>query len=251
MTTLLLPPTTVAPPPAYADPARAHPVGPFEETSTRLRTLAAGAPRVYAVACIDEEPKRRWWYLGGSERAQRIDLLYRRALEDTDDPRIAAEQVAATLIHAIVGRVLAPFALDGRVWDPGLDNLWLHQDSDGCVDWAGVADDTLRVLPGDRAAGGPGTVVLPCEAAMAVWTAHRAVTALTAVHTAVDRCAPLGGARFWSMVGRAVVTGSAQLPILAGASHRDAARRGQRLLDAFVAAGFPVRGLAGLGQPSL
>jgi hypothetical protein len=247
MTTLLLPPTTTAPVPMFDDRS----VRAFEDTRARLRALAAGSPRVYAVACIDEEPKRRWWSLGGSERTERIELLYRRSREDVDEPRIAAEQVAAALIHAVVGRVLAPLALEGRVWDPGLDNLWLHQDSDGCIDWAGVADDTLRVLPGDRAASGREVVVLPCEEAMAVWTAHRAVTALTAVHEAVQRCAPLDGARFWAMVGRAVVTGASQLPVLGGASRRTAARRGQQLLDAFVAAGHPVRGLVGLGQPSL
>ncbi|WP_241386901.1 hypothetical protein [Rhodococcus sp. CH91] len=238
MTTLLLPPMEA-------------PVRPFEDTRTRLRALAAGAPRVYAVACIDEEPRRRWWFLGGPERQQRIEMLYERALLDVDDPRIAAEQVAGALIHAIVGRVLAPYALEGRVWDPGLENLWLHQDSDGCIDWAGIGDDTLRVLPGDRAAGARHVVVLPCEDAMAVWTAHRATTALTAVHAALRALAPLSTFRFWGIVGRTIVTGAAQLPVLGGASRRTAARRGQALLDAFVAAGYPVRGLAGLGQPSL
>ncbi|WP_064065560.1 hypothetical protein, partial [Rhodococcus gordoniae] len=176
---------------------------------------------------------------------------YDGALLDTEDPRIAVEQVAGALIHAVVGRVLAPYALEGRVWDPGLDNLWLHQDSDGCIDWAGLADDTLRVLPDDRAAGQRDVVVLPCEQAMAVWTAHRATTALTAVHLALRAHAPLDRSRFWAIVGRTVVTGADRLPVLGGASRRTAARRGQALLDAFVAVGRPVRGLAGLGQPSL
>ncbi len=241
MTTLLLP-SPAAPP---------TPVRAFDDTRRRLQALAAGAPRVYAVACVGEEPRRRWWHLGGPDRPHRIELLCARALADVDDPRIATEQVAAALVHAVIGRVLAPYALEGRVWDPGLDNLWLHQDSDGCIDWAGVADATLRVLPGDRAAVAPEVVVLPCEEAMAVWTAHRAVTALTEVHADVRRCAPLDGARFWAMVGRSVVTGAARLPVLGGASRRVAARRGQILLDAFVSAGYPVRGLVRLGQASL
>lgn len=217
---------------------------PFEDTRTRLRALVPDAPRVYAVARVEEEPRRRWWPLAGEERAQRVALLYRRVLEDVEDPRIAVEQLAGALIHAVVGRVLAPFVVEGRVWDPGLENLWVHQDSDAGIDWAGVADDTLRVLPGDRADGRRGVVVLPCERALAVWTAHRAVTALGAVHRTLQDCAPLDGGRFWSLVGRAVVTGAAQLPVLADSSRPVAARRGQQLLDAFVTAGFPVRGLA-------
>ncbi len=216
----------------------------FEATRTRLRAVAPDAPRVYAVARVDEEPRRRWWRLAGEDRDRRVELLYRRVLEDVEDPRIAVEQVAGALIHVIVGRVLAPLVVEGRAWDPGLENLWVHQDSDGGIDWAGVADDTLRVLPGDPAEGARGVVVLPCERALTVWTAHRAVTALSAVHRTLQGCAPIDGVRFWSLVGRAVVAGSAQLPLLACSSRRVSARRGQQLLDAFVVAGFPVRGLA-------
>lgn len=223
----------------------------FEATRARLRAIAPDAPRVYAVARVEEEPRRRWWSLACEGRGQRVELLYRRVLDDVEDPRIAVEQVAGALIHVIIGRVLAPFVIEGRAWDPGLENLWVHQDSDGGIDWAGVADDTLRVLPGDPAAGGRDVVVVPCERALAVWTAHRAVSALSAVHETLQGCAPIDDARYWGLVGRTVVTGAAQLPQLAESSRHTAARRGQHLLDAFAAAGFPVRGLAKLGQPSL
>lgn len=225
-------------------PIRAVEGAAFDDTRARLRALTPDAPRVYAVARVEEEPRRRWWRLAGEDRGQRVGLLYRRVLEDVVDPRIAVEQVAGALIHVVVGRVLAPFLVEGRAWDPGLENLWVHQDSDGGIDWAGVADDTLRVLPGDPAEGARGVVVLPCERALAIWTAHRAVTALSAVHRTLQGCAPIDGARYWSLVGRAVVTGAAQLPLLADSSRRVSTRRGQQLLDAFVSAGFPVRGLA-------
>ncbi|MGV9743588.1 hypothetical protein ACWDTG_01560 [Rhodococcus zopfii] len=225
-------------------PIRAVEGAAFDDTRARLRALTPDAPRVYAVARVEEEPRRRWWRLAGEDRGQRVGLLYRRVLEDVVDPRIAVEQVAGALIHVVVGRVLAPFLVEGRAWDPGLENLWVHQDSDGGIDWAGVADDTLRVLPGDPAEGARGVVVLPCERALAIWTAHRAVTALSAVHRTLQGCAPIDGARYWSLVGRAVVTGAAQLPLLADSSRRVSARRGQQLLDAFASAGFPVRGLA-------
>ena len=62
MTTLLLPS-----PAAALTPVRA-----FDDTRRRLESLTAGTPRVYAVACVDEEPRRRWWYLGGMERTHQI-----------------------------------------------------------------------------------------------------------------------------------------------------------------------------------
>ncbi|MDM7491584.1 hypothetical protein QT969_25225 [Rhodococcus sp. CSLK01-03] len=238
MTTLLPPRSTPVQVPA------------FEDTDARLRLLVPHAPRVYAVARIDDEPRRRWWRLADPDRDRRIALLYARALEDVADPRIAADQVAAALAHVVAGRVLAPYLLEARCWDPGLDNLWIHQDSDGGIDWAAVADDTLRVLPDDPAADEP-VVVLPCEEALARWTAHRATTALHAAYASLARCAPTEQLRLWSLLGRTVVAGAAQIPLLAGTSRAVAARRGQLLLDAFLALGVPVRGLCKLGKASL
>ena len=39
--------------------------------------------------------------------------------------------------------------LEGRAWDTGLENLWVHVDSEGAIDWVGVVDPTLRALPDD------------------------------------------------------------------------------------------------------
>ncbi|MGV9737291.1 hypothetical protein ACWDT5_24715 [Rhodococcus aetherivorans] len=238
--------TTLLPPRSTAAQVRA-----FVDTDARLRLLTPHAPRVYAVARIDDEPRRRWWRLADAERDRRIALLHARALEDVADPRIAADQVAGALVHVVAGRVLAPYLLEARCWDPGLDNLWIHQDSDGGIDWAAVADDTLRVLPDDPAAADDTVVVLPCEEALARWTAHRAGTALHAAHASLALCAPTDALRFWSLLGRAVVAGAAQIPLLAGTSRSVASRRGQLLLDAFLTLGLPVRGLAKLGKPSL
>lgn len=177
--------TTLLPPRATAVQVPA-----FEDTDARLRLLMPHAPRVYAVTRIDDEPRRRWWRLADADRDRRIALLYARALEDVADPRIAVDQVAAALVHVVAGRVLAPYLLEARCWDPGLENLWIHQDSDGGIDWAAVADDTLRVLPDDPAVADDAVVVLPCEEALARWTAHRATTALRAVHASLAQCAP-------------------------------------------------------------
>ena len=60
-----------------------------------------------------------------------------------------AQQLAATLAHVVIGRVVALVVLEGRAWDTGLENLWVHVDSEGAIDWVGVVDPTLRVLPDD------------------------------------------------------------------------------------------------------
>jgi hypothetical protein len=40
------------------------------------------------------------------------------------DRRSAVRQLAATLIHTVIGRVVALVVLEARAWDTGLENLW-------------------------------------------------------------------------------------------------------------------------------
>ena len=162
-------------------------------------------------------------------------------MEDLEEPESAAIQVATALVHAVVGRVSAMLVLEGRAWDPGIDNLWIHMDSDGCIDWAGVTSPVLRVLPGDALADEPGAVTLPCEQALLVWTAHRCITSLEAVLRSFASRSPIDARVFWSLVGDSVLGASTLVPVLAGTYASESARRGQALLDAFVAAGAPVR----------
>ncbi|OZD10309.1 hypothetical protein CH275_01115 [Rhodococcus sp. 06-235-1A] len=211
-----------------------------------LRSLNPDYPRMYAVAAMANEGKRRWWQLAVGLDDGRVEQMYRRSLEDLDVPEAAAVQVATALIHAVVGRVSALLVLEGRAWDPGIDNLWIHMDSDGGIDWAGVASPVLRVLPDDPAVGAPGTVVLPCEQALLVWTAHRCTTSLDAVFRAISDRAPLDVRVFWALVGDAILGASTYVPILAGSSASAGARRGQMLLDAMVDAGAPVRSRVGV-----
>ncbi|OZE74284.1 hypothetical protein CH305_21650 [Rhodococcus sp. 15-649-2-2] len=211
-----------------------------------LRALNPDYPRMYAVAAMANEGKRRWWQLAVGLTDGRVERMYSRSLEDLDVPEAAAVQVATALIHAVVGRVSALLVLEARAWDPGIDNMWIHMDSDGGIDWAGVASPILRVLPEDPSAGEPGTVTLPCEEALLVWTAHRCTTSLGAVFRAISERAPLDVRVFWALVGDAILGASTYVPILAGASASDGARRGQILLDAMVDAGAPVRSRAGV-----
>ncbi|MGW0251555.1 hypothetical protein ACWDYH_33495 [Nocardia goodfellowii] len=214
---------------------------PFDRACTRLRALQPEHPRVYAVADMADQGKRRWWQLATGLGEGRIELMYRRHAAEMISADIAAEVVATALIHAVIGRVSALLMVEGRAWDPGLENLWIHNDNDGGIDWAGLVDTTIRVLPGDRLAGESGVVTFPCERAMYVWLAHRCASSLMLIQQALARCAGLGARRFWALVGESIVGASTYVPELARTSPVEAARRGQGLLMALEERGLPVR----------
>lgn len=241
-TTLLLDP---APAIAMRGTRAAAGAAALVESCTRLRSLHPEYPRVYAVAQMAEQPKRRWWAVEQGIRGDRLDRMLARALEDIPDREAAGISVASALIHAVVGRVAALVVLEGRAWDAGLDNLSIHMDSDGCIDWAGVWNPVLRVLPGDRWDGSPSAVTLPCERALAMWTACRCRSALTAIFDALDRRVPLDRTTLWAMVGEAVLGAATLVPLRSGLAPSVADRRGQALLDAFETAGLQVRSRAG------
>lgn len=227
------------------DAATASPIrrreSAFVDASDRLRRLYPESPRVYAVADMADQGKRRWWRLEDGLRAGRVAKMYARAAEEMLSVDAAAAAVATSLVHAIVGRVVASVVLDGRAWDPGIENLWVHMDSDGGIDWAGIEDTTMRVLPGDPLEDDPSTVTLPCEEALYVWLAHRCRTSLDAAYASLDEVAGFDRTRFWAIVGDAVIGAATYVPILVRIPETPAVRRGQGLLDAMSAAGVPVR----------
>ncbi|WP_280268825.1 hypothetical protein [Nocardia wallacei] len=226
--------------PMTADPARRSDAA-FGHACTRLRALQPEHPRVYAVAAMSDQGRRRWWRLADGVREGRIEVMYRRHAAEMISADIAAEVVATALIHAVVGRVVALLVAEGRAWDPGLENLWVHTDNDGGIDWAGLSDTTIRVVDGDRLAGGTGVVTLPCERAMSVWLAHRCEAALVLVQHAMLRCAGLSARRFWALVGETIVGAATYVPDLARTSSTVGAARGQALLAAMEERGMPVR----------
>ena len=166
--------------------------------------------------------------------------------------------MAATLAHVVIGRVIPLLVLEGRAWDTGLENLWVHVDSEGAIDWVGVVDPTLRALPDDPfsatahvsgALARDGIVALPSEAALTTWVAHRSHRALHPLFdTAVDisggrdihrrRCGTSSAGR-WS-------SAATHVPLLAGSSELTSMRRAQAVLDALVGFGLPVRGASRL-----
>ncbi|WP_216906726.1 hypothetical protein OG225_09610 [Nocardia sp. NBC_01377] len=213
----------------------------FGHSCNRLRALQPEHPRVYAVAAMAEQGKRRWWKLSDGLQEGRIDLMFRRHAAEMISADTAADVVATALIHAIVGRVAALLVAEGAAWDPGLENLWVHNDNDGGIDWAGLSDTTIRVIDGDRRAGEPGVVVLPCEQAMSVWLAHRCVASLSLVQHGLARCSGLNARRFWSLVGESIVGAATYVPDLARTDSVAGARRGQGLMTALEDRGLPIR----------
>jgi hypothetical protein len=228
---------------------------PLHESSRRLRELYPECPRVYGVAVMGDLSRRRWWPLAEALTTDRLQVMFDLAAEETDSRAAVAQQLAATLAHVVVGRVVPLVVLEGRAWDTGLENLWVHVDSEGAIDWVGVADPMLRALPDDpffanRAtvrighSARDGIVALPSEAALTTWIAHRSHRALEPLFA---RLADVSGgaisvASMWHIVGAAVVSAATQVPLLAGSSELTSMRRGQAVLDALVGFGLPVRG---------
>lgn len=243
---------------------------PLHESSRRLRALYPECPRVYGVAVMGDLSRRRWWPLTEALTADRLHAMFALAAEETHSRAAVTQQLAATLAHVVIGRVVPLMVLEGRAWDTGLENLWVHVDSEGAIDWVGVADPTLRALPDDPHFAGAravpaghsardGIVELPNEAALTTWVAHRSHRALEPLFAELSAISEgaMSTAAMWHVVGAAVVSAATQVPLLAGSSEVVSMRRAQAVLDALVGFGLPVRGhrrregLAKLGQPCL
>jgi hypothetical protein len=221
---------------------------PLHESSRRLRELYPECPRVYGVAVMGDLSRRRWWPLAQAVTADRLQTMFDIAAEETDSRAAVAQQLAGTLAHVVVGRVVPLLVLEGRAWDTGLENLWVHVDSEGAIDWVGVVDPQLRALPDDPAlhdkVSPAGIVALPSEAALTTWVAHRSHRALAPLFSRLYDVsgAAMTIAAMWHIVGGAVVSAATQVPLLAGSSELTSMRRAQGVLDALVRFGLPVRG---------
>ncbi|MCV7420090.1 iron reductase [Mycobacterium yunnanensis] len=219
---------------------------PLHESSRRLRELYPECPRVYGVAVMADLSRRRWWPLSDALVDGRLGAMFDAAVAEADNRVAVTQQLAATLAHVVVGRVVPLLVLEGRAWDTGLENLWVHVDSEGVIDWVGVVDPTLRALPDDpKLQGESGIVALPNEAALTTWVAHRSHCALRPLFD--ELVAVSGGAistdAMWHVVGTTVVSAATRVPLLTGSSELVSMRRGQAVLDALVGFGAPVRGV--------
>jgi hypothetical protein len=230
---------------------------PLHESSRRLRELCPECPRVYGVAVMGDLSRRRWWPLADAVTSDRLQVMFDIAAEETDSRTAVVQQLAATLAHVVVGRVVPLLVLEGRAWDTGLENLWVHVDSEGAIDWVGVADPKLRALPDDPAlhygVSSGGIVSLPSEAALTTWVAHRSHRAMAPLFNRLyDVCdGAMSVASMWHIVGGAVVSAATQVPLLAGSSEVTSMRRAQAVLDALVGFGLPVRGATRTARKAL
>lgn len=132
---------------------------PLHESSRRLRGLNPECPRMYGVAVMSDLSRRRWWPLTDLPTSDRLVSMFDAAATETDNCVAVTHQLAAELAHVVIGRVLPLLVLEGRAWDTGLENLWVHPDD---------RDRPSRSHPpSDR------IVALPNEAALTTWVAHR------------------------------------------------------------------------------
>ncbi|GAS87221.1 hypothetical protein [Mycolicibacterium brisbanense] len=233
---------------------------PLHESSRRLRELYPECPRVYGVAVMRDLSRRRWWPLEEAVGAGRLQGMFDAAVAETGNRAAVAHQLAATLAHVVIGRVVPLLVLEGRAWDTGLENLWVHVDSEGSIDWVGVVDPLLRALPDDihfrgrpsriADAARDGIVALPNEAALTTWVAHRSHRALAPLFDQLVEISDgaISTVAMWHMVGAAVVSAATQVPLLSGCSEFVSMRRGQAVLDALAGFGLPVRGAGRAGK---
>ena len=226
---------------------------PLHESSRRLRELYPECPRVYGVAVMGDLSRRRWWPLAQALTSDRLETMFNVGAAETSSRTAATQQLAATLAHVVIGRVVPLVVLEGRAWDTGLENLWVHVDSEEAIDWVGVVDPTLRALPDDPFFAERNTVgvsndarivALPSEAALTTWIAHRSHRALEPLFKELFDVSggAMSVASMWHIVGSAVVSAATQVPLLAGSSELTSMRRGQAVLNALVGFGLPVRG---------
>ena len=84
---------------------------PLHESSRWLRELYPECPRVYGVAVMSDLTRRRWWPLQEALTTDRLREMFSIGALEMDCPVAAAQQLAATLAHVVIGRVIPLLAL--------------------------------------------------------------------------------------------------------------------------------------------
>lgn len=213
----------------------------FNDTVEVLGGFRPGYPKFYSIANLSAQSRRRWVPLERAVDGGRVEMMFRNYFAESGDIRFSTYLVADAFAHGVIGRAVASFVTTGRVWDTGAENLAVRTDIEGGLDWAGVRDTTLRVLRDDPVAGSPGTVILPCEQALAQWLACRSRTTLAPVFDSLAEVSNCSIDTLWSVVGECVLGAATIVPTFADTSSEVGYRRGQYVLQALHDSGLAVR----------
>ena len=228
---------------------------PLAETAARLRALVPAFPDTYDVV-LGEVSGPGWVRLDAAPVAR-----WCAEARETGNPRrlasVAAAAVGGALAHAVLARVTAALAVDGRAWDLGADALTVHRAPEGHLDRVAVRPPAW-VVAGDPAAPSPAAPspaapspaalvrVFPDEAALHDAVAAAAVATLAPLLDEVRAATRFGLVPLWNAAGDAVRLTAAMAPCYAGRTPRPGLATA--LLDALVAHGAPIRG-RGTDQP--
>ena len=121
---------------------------PLAETAARLRALVPAFPDTYDVV-LGEVSGPGWVRLDAAPVAR-----WCAEARERGNPRrlasVAAAAVGGALAHAVLARVTAALALDGRAWDLGADALTVHRAPEGHLDRVAVRPPAW-VVAGDPA----------------------------------------------------------------------------------------------------
>ena len=122
---------------------------PLAETAARLRALVPAFPDTYDVV-LGEVSGPGWVRLDAAPVAR-----WCAEARERGNPRrlasVAAAAVGGALAHAVLARVTAALAVDGRAWDLGADALTVHRAPEGHLDRVAVRPPAW-VVAGDPAA---------------------------------------------------------------------------------------------------
>ena len=223
---------------------------PLAETAARLRALVPAFPDTYDVV-LGEVSGPGWVRLDAAPVAR-----WCAEARETGNPRrlasVAAAAVGGALAHAVLARVTAALAVNGRAWDLGADALTVHRAPEGHLDRVAVRPPAW-VVAGDPAAPSPAAPspaalvrVFPDEAALHDAVAAAAVATLAPLLDEVRAATRFGLVPLWNAAGDAVRLTAAMVPRYAGRTPRPGLATA--LLDALVAHGAPIRG-RGTDQP--
>ena len=233
---------------------------PLAETAARLRALVPAFPDTYDVV-LGEVSGPGWVRLDAAPVAR-----WCAEARERGNPRrlasVAAAAVGGALAHAVLARVTAALAVDGRAWDLGADALTVHRAPEGHLDRVAVRPPAW-VVAGDPAAPSPAAPspaapspaavapdarvrVYPDEAALLDAVAAAAVATLAPLLDEVRAATRFGLVPLWNAAGDAVRLTAAMVPRYAGRTPRPGLATA--LLDALVAHGAPIRG-RGTDQP--